>query len=141
LIRQGDRLGELYVVLAATAPLIVMHAPDATEPRQVAVLTAPTVFGEIGMWRGQPAVATVTMREATRLELLVIDEAHFAVLGKEPGFRAATAAEVRRRLALNSARVGTLLDDTAVRTKSRCWPRSPSCSASSPATLTSRLTP
>jgi CRP-like cAMP-binding protein len=118
LIRQGDRLGEMYVVLAATAPLIVMHAPDAAEPRQVAVLTAPTVLGEIGMWRGQPAVATVTTREATRLELLVIDEAHFAVLKKEPGFRAATAAEVRRRLALNSALVGTLLDDTAARTKS-----------------------
>jgi CRP-like cAMP-binding protein len=118
LIRQGDHLGEMYVVLSATAPLIVMHAPDAAEPRQVAVLAAPTVLGEIGMWRGQPAVATVLTREANRLELLVIDAAHFAILKEEPGFRAATAAEVQRRLALNSALVGTLLDDTATRTQS-----------------------
>jgi CRP-like cAMP-binding protein len=105
-------------VLSATAPLIVLHAPDDAEPRQVAVLAAPTVLGEIGMWRGQPAVATVTTREATRLDLLVIDAAHFAILKEEPGFRAATAAEVQRRLALNSALVGSLLDDTAARMNS-----------------------
>jgi len=118
LIRQGDRLGEMYVVLSASGPLIVMHAADGAEPRQVAVLAAPTVLGEIGMWRGQPAVATVTTREANRLELLVIDAARFESLKEEPGFRAATAAEVQRRLALNSALVGTLLDDTAARSGS-----------------------
>jgi CRP-like cAMP-binding protein len=96
----------------------VMHAPDAAEPRHVAVLAAPTVLGEIGIWRGQAAVATVMTREANRLELLVIDAAHFAILKGEPGFRAATAAEVQRRLSLNSALVGTLLDDTAARTRS-----------------------
>ena len=118
LIRQGEHLGEMYVVLSATAPLVVMHAPAAAEPRQVAVLAAPTVLGEIGMWRGQPAVATVTTRAANRLELIVIDAVRFQSLKEEPGFRAATAAEVRRRLALNSALVGTLLDDTAARTGS-----------------------
>ena len=118
LIRQGQRLCEMYVVLSATAPLVVMHAPDSAEPRQVAELTAPTVLGEIGLWRGQPAVATVTTRVANRLELLVIDAARFQSLKEEPGFRAATAAEVQRRLALNSALVGTLLDDTAARTGS-----------------------
>ena len=117
LIRQGEHLGEMYVVLSSTAPLVVMHASDASEPRQVAALDAPTVLGEIGMWRGQPAVATVTTREANRLDLLVIDAERFAALKEEPGFRAATAAEVQRRLALNSALVGTLLDDTAARTK------------------------
>jgi len=60
-------------------------------------------------------VATVTTREPNRLEVLVIDADRFAALKEEPGFRAATAAEVQRRLALNSALVGTMLDDTAAR--------------------------
>ena len=90
-------------------------APDSRGGRDLA---APTVLGEIGMWGAQPAVATVTTRAANRLELLVIDAVRFQSLKEEPGFRAATAAEVRRRLALNSALVGTLLDDTAARTGS-----------------------
>jgi len=84
----------------------------------LALLAAPTVLGEIGMWRGQPAVATVTTREPNRLEMLVIDAVRFAALKKEPGFRAATAAEVQRRLALNSALLGTLLDDVVASTTS-----------------------
>jgi len=116
LIRQGGTVHEMYVVLSATAPLVVLHATEAAaEPRQVATLAAPTVLGEIGMWRGQPAVATVLSREPNRLETIVIDQARFAELKQESGFRAATAAEVQRRLALNSALVGTLLDDTAAR--------------------------
>lgn len=116
-IRQGQAVGEMYVVLSATAPLFVLHQTEtAPEPRQVATLTAPTVLGEIGMWRGQPAVATVLTREPNRLDVLVIDAERFASLKHESGFRAATAAEVQRRLALNSALVGTLLDDTAART-------------------------
>lgn len=117
LIRQGESVGEMYVVLSATAPLVVLHTTDAQpEPRQVAALAAPTVLGEIGMWRGQPAVATVLSREPNRLEVIVIDRVRFAELKQESGFRAAAAAEVQRRLALNSALVGTLLDDTAART-------------------------
>jgi len=117
LIRQGETVGEMYVVLSATAPLVVLHAADgAAEPRQVATLAAPTVLGEIGMWRGQPAVATVLAREPNRLEVIVIDRVRFEELKQEPGFRAATAAEVQRRLALNSSLVGTLLDAAAART-------------------------
>jgi len=118
LIRQGERLREMYVVLSATAPLVVLHAHDGVEPRQLANLAAPAVLGEIGMWRKQPAVATVTTRENNRLDMLVIDEARFEELKEEPGFRAATAAEVQRRLALNSSLVGTLLEDSAARTRS-----------------------
>jgi CRP-like cAMP-binding protein len=117
LIRQGERVGEMYVVLAATAPLIVLHRAEASnEPRQVATLSTPTVLGEIGMWRGQPAVATVLSREPNRLDVIVIDRERFESLKHESGFRAATAAEVQRRLALNSALVGTLLEDTAAAT-------------------------
>jgi CRP-like cAMP-binding protein len=120
LIRQGDRPNEMYVVLSASTPLVVLRAtePDG-EPRQVAMLEVPTVLGEISMWRNQPAVATVLSPEPTRLELLVIDRERFESLKDESGFRAATAAEVQRRLALNSALVGTLLDDTAARTGDR----------------------
>ncbi len=117
LIRQGESVGEMYVLLSATAPLVVLLAQHAHgEPRQVATLAAPTVLGEIGMWRGQPAVATVLSRVPNRLDVIVIDQERFQSLKQESGFRAATAAEVQRRLALNSSLVGTLLDDTAVRT-------------------------
>lgn len=116
LIRQGVRMNEMYVVLSATAPLVVFHQAAAADPRQVATLAAPTVLGEIGMWRGQPAVATVLSREPNRLDMIVVDASHFEALKAESGFRAATAAEVQRRLALNSTLVGTLLDDAVART-------------------------
>jgi CRP-like cAMP-binding protein len=116
LIRQGETPGEMFVVLSATAPLVVLHRTDAApEPRQVATLAAPTVLGEIGMWRGQPAVASVISREPNRLDVLVIDAERFDSLKLEPGFRAATAAEIQRRLALNTALTGTQLDDAAAR--------------------------
>jgi hypothetical protein len=114
LIRQWTTVGEMYVVLSATAPLVVLHQTDASpEPRQVATITGPTVLGEIGMWRGQPAVATVLSREPNRLDVLVIDAERFGSLKHEPGFRAATAAEVQRRLSLNTALTGTQLEDAA----------------------------
>lgn len=117
LIRQGQTVHEMYVVLAASAPLTVVRAAaDTPGTAQVATLGAPTVLGEIGMWRGQPAMATVTAREPCRIDMLVIDAARFAALKEESGFRAATAAEVQRRLALNSSLVGTLLEDTAAST-------------------------
>jgi len=117
LIHQGKTPGEMYVVLSATAPLVVLHAADAAaEPRQVATLTAPIVLGEIGMWRGQPAVATVLSRIPNRLDVLVIDRRRFEALKEESGFRSATAAEVQRRLSLNATLVGTLLDDVATAT-------------------------
>jgi len=81
----------------------------------LALLAAPTVLGEIGMWRGQPAVATVLSRGPNRLEVLVIDTERFQSLKNEPGFRAATAAEVQRRLSLNTSLTGTQLEDAAAR--------------------------
>ncbi|NBW87597.1 MAG: cyclic nucleotide-binding domain-containing protein, partial [Planctomycetia bacterium] len=116
LIRQGETVGEMYVVLSSTAPLVVLHHTDAApEPRQVATIKGPIVLGEIGMWRGQPAVATVLSPGPNRLDVLVIDAERFQSLKHEPGFRAATAAEVQRRLALNTALMGTQLDDAAAR--------------------------
>ena len=111
LIRQGQPVREMVVILSATEPLVVVQSePSAAEPSEVAVLPTPTVLGEIGMWRNQPAAATVLPRRACRIEALVIDVPRFEALSREPGFRAATAAEVQRRLALNASRVGALLD-------------------------------
>ena len=72
------------------------------------------------MWRGRPAVATVRSPVANRVETIVIDAARFAELRQEPGFRAATAAEVQRRLALNAALATRFLDEEA---RSRGDPR------------------
>jgi CRP-like cAMP-binding protein len=116
LIRQDETMGKMYVVLSLSAPLVVLHRTDAApEPRQVATISGPTVLGEIGMWRGQPAVATVLSREPNRLDVLVIDAERFELLKHEPGFRAATAAEVQRRLSLNTSLTGTQLEDAAAR--------------------------
>lgn len=116
LIREGQPVHEMYVILSTTAPLCVLKAvPDAAEPREVATLTAPTVLGEIGMWRNRPAVASVVSPRPNRVEALVIDAAGFAALSQEPGFRAATAAKVQQRLAINAGHVGTLLDHTAAK--------------------------
>ena len=114
LIRQGQRVGEMYVVLSATAPLVVLqHTEAAAEPRQLATLAAPTVLGEIGMWRGRPAGATVLSRLPNRLDVLVIDAQLFDWLKHEPGFRAANAAEVQRRLSRNTAQIRSQLEDAA----------------------------
>ena len=118
LIAEGASVCDMYVVLAATAPLVVLKSvPGQAEPQQVAALECPTVLGEIGMWRGKPAVATVLCREAATLEVIVIDRQQFDSLKEESGFRAATAAEVQRRLAINTSLLGSLLHDEAKRTR------------------------
>jgi hypothetical protein len=86
------------------------------EPREVATLECPTVLGEIGMWRGRPAVATVLCREPATLDVVAIDAGRFAALREDSGFRTATAAEVQRRLAINTALLGSRLHDEAQRT-------------------------
>ncbi len=118
LIIEGASVREMYVVLAATAPLVVLKSVQGqAEPQQVAALQCPTVLGEIGMWRGKPAVATVLCREPATLDMIVIDQQQFDSLKEESGFRAATAAEVQRRLAINTALLGSLLHDEAERTR------------------------
>jgi CRP-like cAMP-binding protein len=120
LIREGETLGEMYVVLSTTAPLVVQQGSDSSgEPRLIAELTPPTVLGEIGMWRNRPAGATVLSRLRNRVELLVIDAARFETLKNEPGFRVATAAAVQRRLAENATAGGTPLDEAVARTGDR----------------------
>jgi CRP-like cAMP-binding protein len=120
LIREGETPGEMYVMLSATAPLVVLQGAESSgEPRQVAEVTPPTVLGEIGMWRNRPASATVLSRLTNRVELLVIDAARFETLKQEPGFRVATAAAVQQRLAVNATLAGTLLDEAVSRTGDR----------------------
>ena len=117
LIRQGQPVHEMHVILSATAPLSVLKATsNEAEPSELATLAAPTILGEIGMWRHRPAIASVVSRQPNRIDAIVIDAEQFEALSREPGFRAATATDVQRRLAINAAHVGTLLDDTAVKT-------------------------
>jgi CRP-like cAMP-binding protein len=117
LIRQGQPVHEMHVILSATAPLSVLKATsNEAEPRELATLAAPTILGEMGMWRNRPAIASVVSRQPNRIEAIVIDAEQFEALSREPGFRAATATDVQRRLAINAAHVGTLLDDTAAKT-------------------------
>lgn len=120
LIREGATPGEMYVVLSATAPLVVLQGSESSSaPRQVAEVTPPTVLGEIGMWRNQPATATVLSRLPNRVELLVIDASRFETLRQEPGFRVATAAAVQQRLAVNATLTAAILDEAVARTGDR----------------------
>jgi hypothetical protein len=117
LIAEGMTVGEMVIVLSATAPLVVLKRMEGeAEPREVATLECPTVLGEIGMWRGRPAVATVLCREPATLDVVAIDAGRFAALREDSGFRTATAAEVQRRLAINTALLGSRLHDEAQRT-------------------------
>lgn len=114
LIRQGQDVQEMYILLSTSADLVVEQLPSDGSPlKRLATLRPPTVLGEIGMWRNRPAVATVTTHTANTVEVLVINREQFVRLKDEPGFRAAIAAEVQRRLAINAKSVTTLLDDTA----------------------------
>jgi CRP-like cAMP-binding protein len=120
LIRQGDTPGEMYVVLSATSPLVVMQASSAApDPHRMATVSLPTVLGEIGMWRNMPATATVLAPQPSRVEVLVIDATRFEALRQEPGFRVAAAAAVQRRLAVNATLVGNALVDACVRSGDR----------------------
>ncbi len=114
LIAQGEQVQSMMVVLESNEPLVVtrVEAPGE-EPRELVQLRAPNVLGEIGMWRKRPAVATVFCRRPATLRVIVIDAPHFDALKADSGFRAATAASVQRRLALNSESLAAVLGEHA----------------------------
>jgi CRP-like cAMP-binding protein len=115
LIKQGEMLKEMYVVLSSTAPLAVEVQIDQTHDfQQLAILTAPHVLGIMGMWRGQPEASTIFTNVSNTLDVIVINSDRFALLTQESGFQAAMADEVRRRLSLNATVVGKLLTDSTI---------------------------
>ena len=113
LIKQGEMINEMYVVLSSTAPLSVSgNIEGMHQLQQLAVITAPQVLGVMGLWRQQPEVSTIFTNTSNTLDVIVIDIERFTLLNQESGFRAAMADEVRRRLSLNSAIVRNLLTDS-----------------------------
>lgn len=114
LIKHGETLREMYVVLSATAPLAVEGQHEGMQDlQQLVAVTAPHVLGIMGMWRGQPEVSTIYTHVANQLDVIVIDNEYFSQLNQGSGFQAAMADEVRRRLSLNASIIEELLHQAA----------------------------
>ena len=114
LIQQGEQVTRMLVLLDSSEPLVVLRAEaPGQEPREVVQLAAPNVLGEIGMYRRSPAIATVLARRPARLRVIRVAGTQFDALKQDSGFRAATAASVQHRLAVNSRALAAALDKQA----------------------------
>ena len=98
LIREGHAPEYCYVLLESSAPLVVTRRGLSGEDVEVAKIDGPTLLGEIGMWRGTPAIATVSCRSAAELRVLRLDQREFDSLKSNPGFWTAAASVVQQRL-------------------------------------------
>ncbi|MEN9734469.1 MAG: hypothetical protein RLZ45_2464 [Verrucomicrobiota bacterium] len=105
LFRQGQVHHHCYIVLESSATLVVTRrgvpGTDSEAEAEIAQVDAPTLIGEIGLWRKRPAIATVICRVPIRLRVVRLDEAAFAQLKTHSGFWHAVAAEVQRRLQIS----------------------------------------
>lgn len=114
LFRQGERHDHCYILLETSQPLIVTRhvaTPEGESPEvEILRLQAPTLLGEIGMWRGTPAIATVSCESPTELRVLRLDQRDFDALKANPGFWAAAAATVQRRLRVSMKSIMRMLD-------------------------------
>jgi|GEM_PF-1002713 len=114
LIVEAGLVSHMVVVLESTEPLVVLEAGlPGQEPMELAQLPAPNVFGEIAMWKGGHAVATVLCRKPATLRVIRIDPQQFESLKLDPGFRAAATASVQFRLAVDSQAVSAQLQKLA----------------------------
>lgn len=106
LFRQGKRHDRCYVLLKTSEPLIVtrkgMMGHDPGAEIEIAQVDRPTVLGEIGMWRGRPAITTVAPHKPCELTVLSLDAKTFDVLKGNSGFWNAVAAEIQRRLKIST---------------------------------------
>jgi CRP-like cAMP-binding protein len=82
---------------------------------EIARVNAPNMLGEIGMWRGRPAIATVACAEPARLRVLRLDTPAFNALKAQSGFWNAVAAEVQKRLRVSMKHLEQSLRHSAVR--------------------------
>lgn len=101
--RQGAKANWLYVLSKGEAEVRVATAEG---DKRVAVLTAPSFFGEMALMTGQPREATVVA--LTEVECLRIDKADFqGILQKRPAI-AERISEIlaARRVELDAARGG-----------------------------------
>lgn len=120
LIRQGQAPGYFYVLLESSAPLVVttrgVSGDGSPEEKEVANIHAPTVLGEIGMWRGTPAIATVSCRRAAELRVLRLDRRQFESLKANPGFWTAAATTVQQRLNVSMSQIEAMFSKWQSRT-------------------------
>jgi len=100
-VRQGETGEELYLCLSGK--LQVLHQPDNGELREVAVLEAGGMFGEIAQLTGQARNASV--RAALPCELLVLRKPAFVQVLKETP---ALAELISERLAQRRAELDAL---------------------------------
>lgn len=112
LIVQAAPVAHMMVVLESTAPLMILKTVlPGQAPLELAQLAAPNVVGEIAMWRGSRAVATVLCQSSATLRVIRIDPKQFESLKTNPGFRAAATASVQRRLSVNSRNLAARLQE------------------------------
>jgi small-conductance mechanosensitive channel/CRP-like cAMP-binding protein len=102
--RQGAAAHWLYVLLKGRA--IVRVATDEGEERQVAILEAPSFFGEMALMTGQPREATVIAE--SDVECLRVDRTDFAGIIKSRPEISKEISEVlaKRRVELAAVREG-----------------------------------
>jgi tetratricopeptide (TPR) repeat protein len=97
LLKQGEVPKFCYVLLKSRQPLLVTsHGLPGHEPGEEVELAryeAPTVLGEIAMWRNIPAIASVVCQCDEELEVVRIDQRDFDSLKTTPGFWSAAAAQ------------------------------------------------
>ncbi len=102
LIRQGEKPKYCYILLDSRRPLSVTRrgvpGKDRDDEVEIARIEAPAVLGEIGMWRGTAAMATVSCHGEEELRVVRLGHHEFDSLKSTPGFWSAAAAEVQRRL-------------------------------------------
>ncbi len=113
IVLQGAEALHLYVLTRGSADVRV--AVEGAAPRTLATLTAPNVFGEMGLLTGEPRKATVVAREDSEC-WRVTKEAFHDILAARP----ALAEEISRLLAerdveLAAAREG--LSEEAMRSR------------------------
>jgi len=113
LIRQGQVPEYCYVLLKSSEPLVItirdVHGEGSSEEVEIATTNAPTVLGEISMWRKTPAIATVLCRRAVELRVLRLDQRQFESLKSNPGFWTAAAATVQQRLNFSMRQINEVL--------------------------------
>ena len=112
LIVQAAPVAHMMVVLESTEPLMILKTVlPGQAPLDLAQLAAPNVVGEIAMWRGSRAVATVLCQVSATLRVIRIDPQQFESLKTNPGFRSAATASVQRRLSVNSRNLSARLQE------------------------------
>jgi len=95
-VRQGERGDELY--LCRTGELVVLHSGSDGVRREIARLSAGSMFGELAQMSGEPRRATV--QAVTACDLIVVGKPAFAqVLTRDPALAELMSQRMAERAA------------------------------------------